>query len=177
MSKGRNTFSIAVDTSGLQQYLKQLGTAAEDAVIPAAKAMAEVYANAAKARITDSKFPHYFYGGGDRKKGKKYRAYGVSGAGLAQDRSIGPIQRFTPGNLRRSIYWAYSPERSGKGYATFAVGYNYKKAPYAHMVEFGTVKTKAVAFIGRTAADPATEAAAIDAGILVLMEAIEKAGK
>ena len=158
MSGGRNTFAVKVDTSGLTEYLNQLGDAAEEAVMPAAKAMAEVYVSAVRALVPVSKRAHFFYGSSFKTTGVRYGPY-------------------SPGHLQRSIYWAYSPERSGKGFATYAVGYNYRKAPYAHMVEFGTAHTKAVAFMGRTAANDAVEQEAYEAGERVLLEAIERVGK
>lgn len=159
MSKGRNTLSIKVDTSGLNEYLRQLGDAAEEAVMPAAKAMAEVYVEAIHATpLPVSLRPHWFHGTEFKKTGIKY----------------GP---FSPGTLKRSIYWSYSPERSGKGFATYAVGYNYKKAPYAHMIEFGTEHSKGVGFMSRTAASDAVERDAYEAGERVLLDALAKASE
>lgn len=158
MSGGRNTFAVKVDTSGLNEYLNQLGDAAEEAVQPAAKAMAEVYVSAVRALVPVSKAAHFFYGSSFKTTGVRYGPY-------------------SPGHLQRSIYWAYSPERSGKGFATYAVGYNYRKAPYAHMVEFGTEHSKGVGFMSRTAASEAVEREAYEAGEKVLLDALAKVGE
>lgn len=158
MSGGRNTFVVKVDTSGLDVYLKQLGAAAEESTQPAAKAMAEVYVAAVRDLVPVSKRAHFFHGTQFKKSGIKYGPY-------------------SPGHLSRSIYWAYSPERSGKGFTTYAVGYNYQKAPYAHMVEFGTEHSKGVGFMSRTAASDAVERDAYEAGERVLLDALAKASE
>jgi len=41
------------------------------------------------------------------------------------------------GNLRRSIYCAYSRDNSGKGRATYHISWNYRKAPHGHLLENG----------------------------------------
>lgn len=157
MSRGANSVSLKVDTSGLKQYLDQLGKAAEEAARPAAQAMAQVYYDAARgfARgfATVSKRSHFFYGTQFKKTGVRY----------------GP---FSPGNLRDSIYQVFSQSNSGRGLATYHVSYNYKKAPYAAMVEFGTSHSAPHPFIRRAMFSHYVRKAAYEAGEKVLMDKI-----
>lgn len=44
------------------------------------------------------------------------------------------------GNLAASIYQAFSHDNSGKGYATYHVSWNHKKAPHGHLIENGHVR-------------------------------------
>lgn len=41
------------------------------------------------------------------------------------------------GNLDRSIYQKFSPERSPKGASFYAVSWNHKTAPHGHLLEYG----------------------------------------
>lgn len=45
--------------------------------------------------------------------------------------------KIVTGNLRRSIYQAYSTDNSAPGKATYHVSWNARKAPHAMLVEFG----------------------------------------
>lgn len=51
MSQGKNTFSIELDTSGLDAYLDELGDEVEAAVRPAAQAGAQVLYEAVKVNV------------------------------------------------------------------------------------------------------------------------------
>lgn len=51
------------------------------------------------------------------------------------------------GNLRSSIYQAYSKDNSGEKRATYHISWNTKKAPHGHLLEFGHVQRYAV-FLG-----------------------------
>lgn len=42
-----------------------------------------------------------------------------------------------PGTLREAIYHAFSEEDSGAGRATYAISWNFNKAPYGHLIENG----------------------------------------
>lgn len=44
------------------------------------------------------------------------------------------------GNLKSSIYQAYSPERSNENKAVYRISWNKKTAPHGHLVEFGYVQ-------------------------------------
>jgi len=44
------------------------------------------------------------------------------------------------GNLRKSIYQAYSKANSGKGFATYHVSWNPRRAPHGHLLEFGHIQ-------------------------------------
>lgn len=91
----------------------------------AAAAAAEEIQIEAKLRAPVSDAPHYF-----QIEGRKY----------------GP---FNPGNLRDSIYRVYSKDRSVPelGIHAYHVSWNFKKAPYGFMVEFGDSKHGAKAFL------------------------------
>ena len=44
------------------------------------------------------------------------------------------------GNLAQSIYQAFSPENSGNGKAEYHVSWNARKAPHAHLIEYGHIQ-------------------------------------
>jgi HK97 gp10 family phage protein len=96
---------------------------------PAAQAAAQVIYDAARSNVHDSEEAHIFYGKYSKKTGQKYLFY--------------------PGDLRRSIYQVYSEDNSSEAKATYHVSWNHKKAPYAHMVEFGTSRAPAHSFLGK----------------------------
>ncbi len=156
MSGGANSFSMGVDLRGLDQYLDQLGDAAEEAALPACAAVAKVYYDAARAFVPRSVRAHFFYG-------KSYKTSGVR---------YGP---YRPGNLQAAIYRVYSKDNSAPGKAVYHVSYNAKDAPYAHMVEFGTSHSAPHPFIRRAMNSQAVQKEALDAGEAVLMAAINKA--
>lgn len=156
MSSGKNSVNLRVDLSSIDSMLDQLGDAAEEAARPAAQAMAQVYYEAARNFAPVSEKAHYFYGTSFKKTGVRY----------------GP---FRPGNLRDSIYQVFSKDNSGKGFAQYHVSFNYKKAPYAFMVEFGTQTSAPYPFIRRAANSQAVQQQALDAGEKVLMEHMERA--
>jgi HK97 gp10 family phage protein len=58
-------------------------------------------------------------------------------------KNVDAIGRVT-GNLRSSIYQAYSPERSAPGKAVYSVSWNPRKAPHAGLVEYGHIQRYAV---------------------------------
>lgn len=156
MSGGRNSVAMRVDLSGLDSYLDQLGDAAEEAALPAVAAVAKVYYDAARAFVPRSKSAHFFYGKSYKTTKKRYGPY-------------------SPGNLQAAIYRAYSKENSAPGLAVYHVSYNADKAPYAHMVEFGTSHSAPHPFIRRAMNSQAVQKEALDAGEKVLMAAIDKA--
>lgn len=51
-------------------------------------------------------------------------------------KNVGQLGKVT-GNLSRSIYQVFSKDNSGKGFATYHVSWNARKAPHGHLVEFG----------------------------------------
>jgi HK97 gp10 family phage protein len=61
------------------------------------------------------------------------------------------------GNLERSIYRVYSPEKSGDAFKTYRISWNRSKAPHGHLVEFGTSRSPARPFV-RPAFDKVQEA-------------------
>jgi HK97 gp10 family phage protein len=156
MSRGANSFTMGVDLRGLDQYLDQLGDAAEEAALPACAAVAKVYYDAARTFVPRSLKSHYFYGKSYKETGKRYGPY-------------------SPGNLQNAIYRVYSKDNSAPGKAVYHVSYNYLDAPYAHMVEFGTSHSAPHPFIRRAMNSQAVQKEALDAGEAVLMAAINKA--
>ena len=75
-----------------------------------------------------SKKGHWFYGSSFKISGKRYW--------------------FESGSLQRAIYHVHSKENSNdSGRNTYHVSWNWKKAPYGYMVEFGTVKARAHPFL------------------------------
>lgn len=51
------------------------------------------------------------------------------------------------GNLASAVYQAYSDQRSGPGFATYAVSWNHNKAPHGGLVEFGHIQ-RYVSYVG-----------------------------
>lgn len=125
-------FKVSFDDTSLQAELDQIVAASQEAVRPAAQAGAEELYFEARLRCPVSEHAHVFYG-------KNSKASGVT-------------YRFSPGNLRDSLYQAFSKDNSaarGKGYdrATYHVAWNHQKAPYGFMVEFGTPRAPAHPFL------------------------------
>lgn len=139
MSRGRNTVTMSVNTSGLDALLTQIGDDVTKAARPAAQAAATVLQEAARSNVRNSDKGHWFHGTSFKKTGKKYW--------------------FEPGTLRQAIYQVYSKTNSNEqqGVATYHVSWNYKKAPYGFMVEYGTSRAPARPFI-RPAASKGSQA-------------------
>lgn len=91
-------------------------------------AMAKVPYDAARMYAPISAKAHIFYGKNSRRTGVTYS--------------------FHPGNLRAAIYRAFSPEKSTDTHKEYRVSWNHIKAPYGHMVEFGTSRAPAHPFLG-----------------------------
>lgn len=68
---------------------------------------------------------------------------------------------YVPGALQRAIYRTYAKTRSSALHKFYEIGWNVRKAPHGHLVEFGTVKMAPQPFL-RPAMSMA--GAAIDAG-------------
>jgi HK97 gp10 family phage protein len=96
-------------------------------VMSGAAAMAKVMYDEAQANCPVSAEAHYFYGSSSKSTGQRYL--------------------FTPGNLKRSIYRAFSPEKSTQTAKTYRISWNHSDAPYGYMVEFGTVNAAAHPFM------------------------------
>lgn len=52
-----------------------------------------------------------------------------------------------PGALRDSIYQVFSQDNSNSSLKTYHVGWNRKKAPHGHLIEFGTSRMAARPFL------------------------------
>ena len=122
------------DTPKLIDQLKATQQKLRDAARPAAQAGAQVIYEAARINAPTSNKAHFFY-----IRGQKY----------------GP---FSPGTLRDSIYQVYSKSESTDSKATYQVSWNYKKAPYAFMVELGTSRAPARSFLGKALREKKTAA-------------------
>lgn len=134
---------VDFDSSGADAALDALVDAAYDAVRPAAQAAAQTLYTEALLRCPVSAEAHIFYG--------------------RDSVRTGVVWEFQPGNLRDSIYQAFSKDNSvemGGGYAkaTYHIAWNHTKAPYGFMVEFGTSRASANPFLR-----PAFQAAWMDA--------------
>lgn len=126
--------NVQFDIAGFRAQLHKTAEKINAATRPAAQAGAQVIYDAARVLAPQSQKRHYFY---IRKK--KYGPY-------------------APGNLRDSIYQAFSKDRSGPSKATYHVSWNRDKAPYGHMVELGTSRAPAHSFIGAAVHDFGREA-------------------
>lgn len=128
MAGGRNTktFAVTADISAFKDLMRDMVQASEEAAQPAAEAGANLIHQATVDATPHGKKGHWFSGG---KKGGKGRYW------------------FNAGNLRASIYSVLSADNTGKGYATYHISWNFKKAPYAYMVHNGTSKAAAVPFV------------------------------
>ena len=131
------------DQSSADAALDGILDAVYKAVRPAAQAGANTLYFEALLRCPVSAEAHVFYGRDSVKTGVTYT--------------------FQPGNLRHSIYQAFSKDNSsefGEGYrnATYHIAWNHKAAPYGFMVEFGTSRAAAHPFLR-----PAYDSAATDA--------------
>jgi HK97 gp10 family phage protein len=124
--------SFTVDLSQLvvlQRDIRSFGEAVKDEVAMAGVAAgAKVIYDEARARAPVSEEVHIFYGRDSLRTGVTYT--------------------FAPGNLRDSIYRAYSPERSGPVRKEYSISWNHTQAPYGYMVEFGTSNASASPFLG-----------------------------
>jgi HK97 gp10 family phage protein len=96
-------------------------------VMSGAAAMAKVMYEEAQTRCPVSAEAHYFYGTNHKSTGARYL--------------------FMPGNLKKSIYRAYSPEKSTLTTKTYRISWNHSDAPYGYMVEFGTSRAAAHPFL------------------------------
>lgn len=125
------------DLAEMGKVMAEKREAVHRAARPAAQAGAQVIYEQARlnASTLRSKKEHYFYGTAAKNAppGQK-RAF-----------AYGP---FVPGSLYSSIYQAYSKDNSGPTLVTYHISWNAKKAPYGGMVEVGTSRAAAHAFIG-----------------------------
>lgn len=147
---------MANDLRGFNESLGAFVTRMKDVTRAGAQAAADTFYREAKMRAPighSEKGYHTFYGSSYKKSGQKYV--------------------FQDGTLQRSIYQVYSKDNSSveTGRHVYHIAWNHKKCPYGFMVEFGTRKAPAHAFLR-----PAYEAAkksAIDAGMDKMREALK----
>jgi hypothetical protein len=126
--RGSKTFAITTDLTAFTDLMQEVVDAAEDAVQPSAEAGAKLIYQATLQATPHGKKGHWFTGGKGGGKGRYW---------------------FNAGNLRASIYHVLSADNTGKGFATYHISWNYKKAPYAYMVHNGTSKAAANPFVIR----------------------------
>lgn len=120
---------ITINIAKFKEELKATADRLNAATRPAAQAGAQIIYDRAKQLAPVSEKSHVF-----NIEGRKY----------------GP---FPPGNLRDSIYQAFSKDNSFKDVSTYHISWNADKAPYGAMVEFGTSHSPAHSFIGRSIAE------------------------
>ena len=123
------SMKISMNVAKFKEELRATAAELGRATRPAAQAGAQIIYNRAKALAPESSAPHIF-----NIEGRKY----------------GP---FPPGNLRNSIYQAFSRDNSYSDVSTYHISWNADKAPYGGMVEHGTSRTPAHSFIGRAVAE------------------------
>jgi len=75
-----------------------------------------------------------------------YEEVQVNASGARKGGPGDPPGRFT-GNLSKSIYRAYIPERSSDELKTYIVTWRHKDAPHGHLLEFGTSRSPAYPFV------------------------------
>lgn len=114
---------IKMDVGKFKEELKATADRLNKATRPAAQAGAQIIYDRARQLAPVSKAAHMF---------------------SIEGRTYGP---YSPGNLRDSIYQAFSKDNSFKDVSTYHVSWNADKAPYGAMVEFGTSKSPAHSFI------------------------------
>lgn len=135
----------------LGQNIRDFGENVKDQVAMAGVAAGakELY-DEARALAPVSEAAHIFYGRNSKQTGVTYR--------------------FLPGNLRAAIYRVYSPEKSGPSRKEYRISWNSRKAPYGHMVEFGTIRVPAHSFLGASlsALPRAYQAAKLEMGAKLL---------
>lgn len=120
---------ITVNVAGFREQMRAAAEVLNEATRPAAQAGAQVVYERARSLVPVSSQAHKFHG--------THAIYG-------------PYQ---PGTLRDAIYQVYSHDKSFSDKSTYHVSWNKDKAPYGHMVEFGTSKAPSHSFIGRAAAE------------------------
>jgi HK97 gp10 family phage protein len=140
---------VDYDSAGADAVLDDLLEAAYRSVRPAAQAGINTLYVEALLRCPVSAEAHVFYGTDSVKTGVTWT--------------------FQPGNLRDSIYQAFSKDQSvefkdGYSKATYHVSWNHQDAPYGFMVEFGTSRAAAHPFL-RPAYDAAVSDALDDAKV------------
>lgn len=119
---------INLDVSAFDAFMDGIKNKSANAVRPAAQAGAQVLYDETLTRVPVSLKGHWFHGSSFKKTGQKYY--------------------FDSGSLKGAIYQAYSKDNSAEGKrATYHVSWNAKKAPYGHMVEFGTSRAPAKPFL------------------------------
>jgi hypothetical protein len=125
--RGSKTFSVSTDLSAFTDLMQEVVDASMDAVVPAAEAGAKLIYRATVQATPHGKKGHWFTGYNYKQTGARYW--------------------FNAGTLRASIYQVLSKDNTGRGFATYHISWNYKKAPYAFMVHNGTSKAAANPFV------------------------------
>ncbi|NRR28889.1 hypothetical protein HSX11_01705 [Oxalobacteraceae bacterium] len=125
------TFHVDLsELDGLRARIESFGVAVkENVAMRGVAGMAKVVYDEARFYAPISEKAHVFYGRNSVRTGVKYT--------------------FQPGNLKSAIYRTYSPELSNANHKVYRVSWNHRKAPYGHMVEFGTSHAPAFPFLGR----------------------------
>ena len=115
---------VKMNIAKFKEELRETADILNKATRPAAQAGAQIIYDRAKQLAPVSDHAHMFN---------------------IEGRVYGP---FSPGNLRDSIYQAFSKDNSYKDVSTYHISWNAEKAPYGFAVERGTSHSNAVSFIG-----------------------------
>lgn len=125
---------VKFDLSAFSASIDATKDRIQKATRPAAQAAAQVVYEAAVMLAPEGKQEHYFYGSASKAAPK----------GQKRARAYGP---FRSGTLKAAIYQAFVEWKSGPSVATYHISFNREKAPYGHMVELGTSRAGAHAFL------------------------------
>lgn len=123
------SMTALLDASSVHDFVEALRDDVRSAIRPAAQAGSQVLYERVLLNVPRSTKGHWFHGTSFRKYGTKYW--------------------FDAGTLARSIYQVFSKDNSNANVSTYHISWNHKDAPYGFMVEYGTKKTKPVAFVRR----------------------------
>lgn len=121
-----SAFRLTVDLGSFDRQMDQMVVECDAAARPAAQAAAQVLYDEIHRRVPVSGKGGFFHGTSYAKTGQKYY--------------------FASGNLKKWVYQHYNKKLSTSGKAFYSVGVNEKRAPYAHMVEYGHLQRYEVSF-------------------------------
>ena len=140
--------TLSFDIAAFNAMIDDMSAELDKGVRPAAQAGAQVFYDQVKMNVPINTRLRRHRFSGSKKGGKG-------------------VWEFNPGSLHDAIYQVFSKDNSGDKKSVYHIGWNRDKAPYGHMVEFGTVNNPPHPFL-----NPAwsRRADAEDAMIKKLME-------
>lgn len=123
------SLTMRLDVGAIDDFVSSLREDVAQAIRPAAQAGSQVLYEQVKANVPVGQRGHWFHGTEFKLRGTKYW--------------------FNAGALRDALYQVFSKDNSTPNLATYQVSWNHEKVPYGFMVEYGTVRTRPVAFVRR----------------------------